>query len=120
MDNIALSVTNTIRSAIYSSNVTGTVMYPMVFIDVVWPWYILPITLTFSAAVLLAATIWLSSGRRAVVWKSSSLALLFHGISNIESDARPEHAEGMEEKAKQMTVQLCKDESVGVTRLKMM
>lgn len=120
LDNIALSVTNQIRSAIYSTNITGRVMYPTVFIEVVWAWYVLPIVLTISAAFLLVVTICLSSGRRAVVWKSSSLALLFHGISGIESDERPEEVEGMKEKAKQMTVNLCKDDGVGVTRLKVM
>lgn len=116
-DNVALSVTNTIRSAIYSSNVTGTVIYPTVYIQVVWPWYILPVILTISAAALLFVTIWLSSGHGAMVWKSSSLALLFHGSSSREDDARMQSARNMEIKAKQTSAQLAEDD-VGAVRLR--
>lgn len=118
-NNIALSATNQIRSGVGSSNETGTVRYPTVYIEVTWPWLILPIILTISAAGLLAVTIWLSSGPGAMVWKSSSVALLFHGIADREADVRLVDAEAMEKKAKRMWVRLREDD-VGFMKLKTM
>lgn len=119
LDNIAVSVTNQIRSSFDSSNVTGTVMYPIVYIEVIWPWFIYPITLTLLAVVLLFVTIWLSCGYEKMVWKSSSLALLFHGMPVEEADGRLLSTAAMDAAADEMWAKLSKDEA-GNIRLKML
>lgn len=117
LENIAVSVTNQLRSGLASSNVTGTVMYPIVYIEVIWPWFIYPIALTVSAAALLAVTIWMSCGSEKMVWKSSSLALLFHGMPDEEANGRLLSTAAMETAADEMWATLSKDE-IGDVRLK--
>ena len=114
LDNIAVSVTNQMRSGSDSTNVTGTATYPNVYIEVIWPWFIYSAALTVSAAALLALTIWLCSGHDKVVWKSSSLALLFHGLPDGRSDGRILDAAAMETAAKEIWAKLSADEAGGV------
>ncbi|KAJ9656522.1 hypothetical protein H2198_004871 [Neophaeococcomyces mojaviensis] len=50
------------------------------FIKIQWPWITLPVIVVLSANILLAIMIVQSRRKRAPIWKSSVLALLFHGL----------------------------------------
>ena len=67
---------------------TGTAMFTTVYIKVVGPWLIYSAALIVAAAVLLGMTIWLSHSQDKMVWKSSSLALLFHSLPESEANGR--------------------------------
>ena len=117
MDNIALSVTNSMRSSLNSNNITGSAMYTVVYIEVVWPWLIYTAALLIAAAILLGFTICLSYGSDKMVWKSSSLALLFHGLSDGEAYGTILSTGKMEKVADGIWVRLTEDET-GNVRLK--
>ena len=108
LDSVAASFTTQLRSGLGSSNVTGQVSYPVTYVRVVWPWLIYPAALTIIAAVLLMVTI--SASREKIVWKSSSLALLFHGIPERDVNASLVEKSRMEETADRMWAQLALDE----------
>ncbi|KAF2167532.1 hypothetical protein M409DRAFT_22339 [Zasmidium cellare ATCC 36951] len=118
-DNIATSVTNQMRSSYASTNITGTVTQTVVYVHVVWPWLIYSITMTLLAAALLGATMWLSSGKDKLVWKSSSLATLFHGLPDGQADGRMLRRVTMEKAAGLMLARLETDE-VGAVKLKLL
>ena len=59
-------------------------------ITVQWVWLSLPATLLLFAIIFLTLTIWKTGTRQVYLWKSSPLALLFHGIENhIKDDHGP-------------------------------
>lgn len=66
--------------------VYGNVSSGVVQVDVAWYWFVLPAALNVVAILLLLATALLSHHRKTQLWKSSSLALLYHGIDD------PEHS----------------------------
>ena len=119
LDNVAASVTNQMRSSVGSRNITGNVEYPTVYIQVIWPWLIYPAVLSVLAAALLAVTIWLSHGHDKMVWKSSSLALLFHGLPHDQIDRRLLDVSVMEREADGIWAKLSRDGDgkVGMTML---
>lgn len=79
MSNVADSLTNYIRN---SSSVPyrGTVWGVETYVHVRWIWLILPIALAPTSLLFLLSAIWASSHRNIKVWKSSSLATVFHGL----------------------------------------
>lgn len=109
-ENIATSVTNQIRSSYASTNVTGTATYTIVYIEVVWPWLVFSIILTLLAAALLGVTMWISSRTDKFVWKSSSLAPIFHGLPDGEADGRFLRRATMDKAAGLMYARLGKDD----------
>lgn len=68
----------------------------VVRVDVTWYWFILPATLNVVAILLLLATAVLSHRRKTQLWKSSTLALLYHGFEDSESDPDRVLAKGSE------------------------
>jgi hypothetical protein len=64
--------------------VYGNMSYGVVQVDVAWSWFILPAALNVVAIFLLLATAILSHHRKTQLWKSSSLALLYHGVDDPE------------------------------------
>jgi hypothetical protein len=114
LSNVALGVTNQMRSSLGSTNVTGTATYTIVYIKVVWPWLIYSAVLIVAATALLGLTIWLSHGEDRMVWKSSSLALLFHGLPESETDGRLLTTANMETGANKILTKLSKDETGNV------
>jgi hypothetical protein len=62
----------------------GNMISGMVQVDVAWYWFIFPATLNVLATLLLLATAVLSHHRKTQLWKSSTLALLYHGLDNPE------------------------------------
>lgn len=80
MERLADSMSDLIRSGDNATQISGTMNQSVTFIHVNWVWLILPATLIISACALLALMIILTSKPDRVLWKSSSLALLFHGL----------------------------------------
>ena len=76
------------RSSLGSTNVTQTAMYRVKYINVVWLWLIYPAAPIIIAAILLKLTIWPSRGNGKMLRKSSTLALLFHGLPEDEMDMK--------------------------------
>ena len=63
------------------------------------------------SVIFLIATSIFSAEKNGVVWKSSSLAVLFHGLEGwSEQDARPRTLRGMELSAKEMWAKLQEDD----------
>jgi hypothetical protein len=67
-----------------STLVYGNMTSPVVHVEVAWQWFILPAALNALAIFLLLATAVLSHHRKTQLWKSSMLALLYHGLDNPE------------------------------------
>lgn len=80
IDNIATSMTNTIRQSQSSTQVVGQAFRDETFIRVRWSWLILPATLVSLTALILQATIIINRRYKAMLWKSSTLPLLYHGL----------------------------------------
>jgi hypothetical protein len=79
------TVTNLIRSQAHGDNINATMLLGdaitnLVFVKVRSPWLILLILETVFAAAFLMTSIIMSQGRNHL-YKSSILALLFHGLS---------------------------------------
>jgi hypothetical protein len=83
MERIAASMT---KAELDNSTtlVHGHMTSPVVHIEAAWPWFILPAALNGLAIFLLLATAVLSHHRKTQLWKSSSLALLYHGLDDPE------------------------------------
>jgi hypothetical protein len=63
----------------------GTAWVPEVYIQVRWPWLILPITLVALTILFLTLTVVETARSKVEVWKSSPVPLLFHGLENTEA-----------------------------------
>jgi hypothetical protein len=64
--------------------VYGNVTTSAVHVAVAWYWFILPAALNALAILLLLATAVMSYRRNTQLWKSSTLALLYHGLDDPE------------------------------------
>lgn len=107
--NIATSMTNVLRSygdGTGHDTVFGTAYSMEVFIHVRWEWLALHVALLVISSVFLITVIQISYRERAPVWKSSSLALLFHGIDEGERLGPLDDIQEMELRAKNMEVTL--------------
>ncbi|OJJ58393.1 hypothetical protein ASPSYDRAFT_46411 [Aspergillus sydowii CBS 593.65] len=82
---VAASLT---KAAISASNYTvlGTVYTSEVYIDVDWIWLLLPAALITFGTLFLVLTVLTNRRQRLHPWKSSMLAVLFHGLSNMETE----------------------------------
>jgi hypothetical protein len=106
MDTVAESLTNFIRN---SSSVpyVGTAWDTESYVHVRWIWLILPVALAPMSLVFLLYAIWMSSHRELKVWKSSSLASIFHGLERPVVDAgNVERESEMDELSRQIWVRL--------------
>lgn len=86
MNNLADRMTDTLRNSYAdpTRNKTGTVLMERVYVHVSWLWLILPIALVLLSCGILVAAIISTTKHRAILWKNSSLATLFHGLTAIE------------------------------------
>jgi hypothetical protein len=91
MSSVALSITSYIRSdasgLLGVVHVNGTAYKMETYVHVRWRWMALPIALVGLSIVFLAATILKNEHKSALAWKSSSLALLFHGLEGVGKGA---------------------------------
>lgn len=120
--NIADTITNQLRGPdnLNGSSISGQGFRSETYVHVRWPWLILPVALTLLATILLITSIVLSA-RRDELFKSSSLALLYHGLDGWERDGAvlPKYEEpgGLEDVAKRMNAVLSRDQ-LGVLKFK--
>lgn len=93
MNNVALSMSSALMNNVedFGENVIGTGYRDEVFIHVKWPWLILTATLVLSTMILLLVVMIESSRDGIVLWKSSILALMFHGHGLHDENAIPVH-----------------------------
>ena len=80
LDDVASSFTNALRSGPNSTTIRGTVMLPMPYVHVQWPWLLYPAMLSLVATLFFIVSLYFSFNREGVVWKSYTLPLLFHGL----------------------------------------
>ncbi|KAK3112095.1 hypothetical protein LTR53_011990 [Teratosphaeriaceae sp. CCFEE 6253] len=81
MQDMARSLTNELRQGPESEAVPGMVAYSVAYIEVRWAWLAYLVSLCGLAIAFLFAAMITSWRRHSPIWKSSSLALLFHGCS---------------------------------------
>ncbi|OAK99218.1 hypothetical protein IQ06DRAFT_378133 [Phaeosphaeriaceae sp. SRC1lsM3a] len=87
--------------------VLGTSTALHVYIAIRWPWLIFTGAILLSTLVFFALVVLQSAKNGVVVWKSSPLALLFHGLQLEDKErCEPMNLAGMEHRAKQIRVQL--------------
>ncbi|KAJ5361611.1 hypothetical protein N7541_002455 [Penicillium brevicompactum] len=108
MRNVAASFT---KAGLAGSNdtVAGTMMGTEVYVSVNWLWIILPAVLTVMGVVFFILTMMINRTQRLDLWKSSILAVLFHGLDNMgkrEAKIPCARVGQMEEVAEQMMVKL--------------
>lgn len=89
--NIEETLSNQIRSSSPGDNGwagmwPGEAFYEEAYWKVNWPWIVLPVTEVVFAALLLAISIIVT--RTQPLFKSSILALLYHGLEDIDKDVR--------------------------------
>ena len=112
MNDLATSLTNQIRNGPNSTLIQGTLMLSTTFVHVNWPWLIYPGSLSVLAAVFLIVSIFFSRERERLVWKSSTLALLFHGLHGWDAqDLDVRDAKDMELLSKEMCARLAEDDT---------
>ncbi|KAI0432039.1 hypothetical protein F5Y09DRAFT_354396 [Xylaria sp. FL1042] len=78
----ATSMTVAFRSFIGGVPVTGRAVYMESYVDVHWGFSIVPILAVVGALMFLLAMIYQSGKSTTQVWKSSALAMLFHGLDD--------------------------------------
>jgi hypothetical protein len=105
--NIAASYT---KDALNASNYTigGTIITTEVYVRVKWLWMILPAVLTVLGVIFFILTILVNRGQKLDVWKSSIMAVLFHGLDDWGEKTRdgPSRVGQMEKTAQQIKVKL--------------
>ena len=80
LTNMADSMTEVVRNSHLSVVHTGLAFTSKTFIHVQWKWLALPIALTLSAPGLLLFVILKTRREDGIVWKSNSVAILFHRL----------------------------------------
>ena len=111
MGNIATALTNSVRD---SSNLTivGQVGQVQVFVNVTWAWLVLPAFTVIAGIFFLTLAMYETKRQKACVWRTSEIALLFHGrkIFDDELHALRQVSE-MEQMASKIRVKMAKTSS---------
>lgn len=97
MGKLALAMTTYIRDPSQSPN-TANFVYGIAssietYVHVQWQWITLPTALVGMSILFLGGTMMRNESKHALAWKSSSLALLFHGLEGVRKNT----GEGMDE-----------------------
>jgi hypothetical protein len=104
MDDVAVAMTNNIRNA-GEDFANGSMLKLQVFIEVTWYWIILPAIVVLASTVFVLATVAQNGVRQCPVWKSSVLAVVYHGLLDTGDEPMLRLTE-MEEDAGQRKVHL--------------
>lgn len=116
MENLAIGLTYWMRAGNNMATIEGSVYAPTTYVHVNWAWISYPVSVTIIAALLLIVTIIFSHEAHSVVWKSSSLALYFHGNSTVGSECKDKQTlKGMEASAAKIHVQVRRNAATGST-----
>ncbi|KAJ5716203.1 hypothetical protein N7493_008114 [Penicillium malachiteum] len=115
---VAESLTKTNLQGSNITNIPGMVYTNELIVRVQWPWMILPTLLVVLGIMFFAYTMYAS--RQKIFWKSSMLALLFHGLDDETNVNRDEctTVSMMEKLAEGMHVQLQASQSDGRVMLR--
>ena len=91
-----------------NSTTLGTVFETQAVVQIDWPWLALPLLLLVGTTVFLTVVIWVSRRTQVQAWKSSSTAMLFHGLDEKHSQRLGSSAKRseMDDLAKEIEVQL--------------
>ncbi|THW77143.1 hypothetical protein D6D19_02506 [Aureobasidium pullulans] len=116
-NDIATSLTNAIQNLTTDDTIqqSGDSIYQVQYIQVQWIWLAFPATVVLLGLLLLLATMVQSHLDKALVWKCSPLALLFHplqGWNDDDLDHVSKHE--MEKSAKGMRGQLMQGDNSGL------
>lgn len=111
ISNIATSMTNAIRNSEQGTTFAGTAFRDQIKIHVSWPWIILPVTVILGGNLLLLVTIVQSRRTRMPLWRSSSLAILYHGFESFDRSEPLATMSQMEEAAELRRVRLAGTEA---------
>ncbi|KAL8951866.1 MAG: hypothetical protein Q9222_002172 [Ikaeria aurantiellina] len=81
IENLATAMTNSIREQDdhHSNPAHGTAWSSETYVHVRWAWFAFPAGLLLLSAIFLCGVMLETAHREILVWKSSNLALLFHG-----------------------------------------
>ncbi|TGJ87598.1 hypothetical protein E0Z10_g1165 [Xylaria hypoxylon] len=82
VSDMATSMTVTFRSFAGAVPVSGRAIYTESYVHVRWGFSIVPIVVVVGAVLFLLATIHQSEKSTTQIWKSSALAMLFHGLDD--------------------------------------
>ncbi|KAI0540408.1 hypothetical protein GGR58DRAFT_461216 [Xylaria digitata] len=82
VNDMATSMTVAFRSFIGAVPVSGRAIYTESYVHVRWGYAIVPIIVVVGAALFLLATMYQSERSTTQIWKSSALAMLFHGLDD--------------------------------------
>jgi hypothetical protein len=96
MGALAKAMTTYIRDPVqstFANYVYGTASRVETYVHVQWHWIILPTALVGMSILFLGGTMMKTESKRALAWKSSSLALLFHGLEGVRKNT----GEGMDQ-----------------------
>jgi hypothetical protein len=120
-DRIAISLTNVIRNftSDYIIHNLGDSVVQIQYISVGWEWLAFPASVVLLGILLLLTTMIQSHRENALVWKCSSLALLFHPLQGWDDGemARTSKKE-MDKCAKGMRGQLSQSDDAGLRIIK--
>jgi hypothetical protein len=96
MGALARAMTTYIRDPVERTDanfVDGTATRVDTYVFVQWRWITLPTALVGMSILFLGGTMMMNESKRALAWKSSSLALLFHGLEGVRKNT----GEGMDQ-----------------------
>lgn len=79
MESVAASLSSHIRS-VSSEAVPGKVWAMETYVHVRWIWLMLPMALAPASLLFLLTAIWTSKNGGVGIWKSSGMAVIFHGL----------------------------------------
>ncbi|KAJ2998656.1 hypothetical protein NUW58_g252 [Xylaria curta] len=82
VNDTATSMTVTFRSFFGAVPIAGRAIYTESYVHVRWGFAVVPIVVAAGTALFLIAAIYQSENSMAQVWKSSALAMLFHGLDD--------------------------------------
>lgn len=108
---IATAMTNRVRSTDGSIDIVGTATREDIIVKVTWYWLIYMVAMVGLSLAFFVTAVIFASEKSKVVWKSSSLAVLMHGLAGFDrSELEHETLHDMGTAAKDLWVQLEMDE----------
>lgn len=106
MNRIAAAMTNRLRD-ISNHTVHGLSGSMVLHVRVSWPWLLLPICSVILGTILLISVMITTRKHKLPIWKTSELALLFHGLDfRVGNTTKMHQASEMEEVASALQVRL--------------
>ncbi|KAL4912286.1 hypothetical protein BDW62DRAFT_194993 [Aspergillus aurantiobrunneus] len=112
LDSMSTSVTDTLRTNPHGTKIFGNSFRDETFIQVRWPWIILPVIVTLGSIALLLGTAIGSKQKKAVLWKCMVLPLLSSHLHTAPENeiASMRSVDGMTDKSKKMRAVMVQDE----------